>query len=102
MSKAYQTPPSSLLRLDRKPDSDYLCWCLDESIFLFGSFVDRKLDEVQDEFLDNDTKMRKTQIKRAMQIALHEILSFGEDTETEEIKGIYSDPVTAVKQRQNK
>lgn len=97
MSKTWQMPPSQVLHLDHNQDP-YVCWCLDEAIYLFGTWAEDRLDQVQDVFLDNDTRVRKGRIRAAVQEELLEILYYGSERPQSVPRGMYRDPATMIRQ----
>lgn len=78
MSKSWMTRPSQLLGLV-KPSDAYAAWCLDEIIFGFGKYVENELNEVQDQYLDNETRLKKNRINQAMTVRLNDILDYVPD-----------------------
>lgn len=102
MSKIWNCRPSSLLRVQREDvDDHYLNWCIDEAVFVFGSWVDSRMDGIQDSFMDGESRQRKELLKRTMQAELNKILSYGSEVEIKEddLIGLYRDPAALVKNK---
>jgi hypothetical protein len=71
MSEQYKTRPSNLLGID----DPYAAFCVDEAIYIWGSYVDSELDKVGDRDMDRKAKAKLEQRRNARQQRYEQLMA---------------------------
>ncbi len=71
MADQYETRPSQLLGIA----DPYTAFCLDEAIYMWGSYVDSELDKVGDRDMDRKARAKMEKLRAARQQRYEQLMT---------------------------